>query len=208
MLTRRKKQNILYLCIGVVIGMAIAAAVAYFGVIANFTRESIVKIQNVLPVYSDTTNTVDTNTESLKENLANNQLSQHADSIDITRENVVFDTVKTIRIERDTVLPFEPTITIKTDIKVAATIIPIKYQIDDTSNIPLRKGEMTVELWENPTNFTGYRKYQNKLIVYGIDIENISFLMASDSLFLIYNNKRLHLKDSDNFLRYPAGFVK
>ena len=207
MLTRRKKQNILYLCIGVVIGMVIAALIAYFGVIANFTRESIVKIQNVLPVYSDSTDVIDANTESSGEKLTSNQLSQRADTT-ATRENAVSDTVKTIRIERDTVLPSEPTITIKTDVKVAATIIPINYQIDDTSNIPLRKGEMTVELWENPTNFTGYRKYQNKLIVYGIDIENISFLMASDSLFLIYNNKRLHLKDSDNFLRYPAGFVK
>jgi len=209
MLTRRKKQNILYLCIGIVIGVVLAASVAYFGVIANYTKEGIVKIQNVFPIMADSTETFDIVKSDLeKEQTKEQRQSPHADTI---KGNAIPDTILPIRIERDTVLPIEPAITIKTDVKVASAIIPIKYPAEDTSNIrniTLRKGEIIVELWENPTNFAGYRKYQNKLIVYGIDIDNIDFHMVSDSLFLIYNNKKLHLKDSDNFKHYPTGFMK
>ena len=208
MLTRRKKQNILYLCIGVVIGVVLAASVAYFGVIANYTKEGIDKIQKVFPLRADSTERFAVAESDLERKQTKEQQPVHVDTV---KGNANSDTILPVRVERDTALPVEPTFTIKTDVKVADAIIPIKYPTEDTLNtqhIPLRKGEMTVELWENPTNFAGYRKYQNKLIIYGIDIDNIDFQMVSDSLFLIYNNKKLHLKDSENFKHYPTGFVK
>ena len=209
MLTRRKKQNILYLSIGIVIGVVLAALVAYFGVIANYTKEGIDKIQNVFPLRTDSTDRLDIADGNVGKEQADEQ--QKKANADTVGRAAISDTTTTARAAKDTVSPVELAITIKTDVKVADVIIPIKYLAEDTSNIQNTssyKGEMTVELWENPTNFAGYRKYQNKLIVYGININNIDFQMVSDSLFLIYNNKRLHLKDSETFKHYPAGFIK
>ena len=209
MLTRRKKLNILYLCMGIVIGAVITALVAYFGVIANFTKERIVRIQNVFPASADSTAVHADITQNYLENepKIKQQTAENNILIDTLQKNIPSDTISIVSVEKDTLLPF----TIKSDMKISDAIIPIKYSTDDTLNPQkpiLRKGEMMVELWENPTNFAGYRKYQNKLIVYGIDIKSIEFQLIKDSLFLVYNNKKLYLKDSDNFVRYPKGFIK
>jgi hypothetical protein len=208
MLTRRKKLNILYLCIGIVIGAAIAAVVTYYSVIANFTKERIVKIQNIFPVGADTTKTIAIHADYPKGKQTKKQpKNQAVDSIQTTKNDIP-DTEMTI-VDREIALPAEAGFVIKSDVKVSDAIVPVKYITEDsTQNLSLRKGEMIVELWENPTNFAGYRKSQNKLIVYGIDIDDIDFHSINDSLFMIYNNKKLFLKDSDTFVHYPAGFIK
>lgn len=210
MLTRRKKLNIFYLCIGIVIGAGVAAVITYYSVIANYTKERIVKIQNIFPVGVDSTKTVDISTDySNKKPTKEQQKIQVIDSVDTSRDDIVPDTEIIILVEKERSFPAEPDVVIKSDVKMSNAIVPIKYMTEDTiQNIPFRKGEMIVELWENPTNFAGYRKYQNKLIVYGIDIENIDFHMINDSLFLLYNNNKLFLRDSDKFMHYPVGFIK
>lgn len=207
MLTRRKKLNILYLCIGIVIGALITALVAYYGVISNYTKKRIVQIQNIFPVGTDSTKTMEVGADYSDKKPTTEQRKIQTDSID-TLQDIAFDTTA-LHIEKEFDLPVEPAVVIKSDVKMSDVIVPIKYITEDTTgNIPLRKGEMIVELWENPTNFAGYRKYQNKLIVYGINIENVDFHIINDSLFLIYNNNKLFLRDSDDFVHYPKGFIK
>jgi len=203
MFTRREKQNLLYLGIGVVTGIAITSLIAYFSVISAFTRENIVKIYNVLPS-ADTAKIIAEHTASYKKEQVVKTLNQ-----------TVLDTSTNSETEpmakKDSV-PNEKSIAIKTDIKIKESIISITYfvrdTLNDTKSIAPKKGELQVEQWENPTNFAGYRKMQNKLIVYGIDIDDIELESVDDNLFLIFNNKKLPLKDSDSFLRYPLGFLK
>ena len=203
MLTRRKKQNLLYLGIGVAIGIAITALVAYFGVIYRFTKDNIVKIYDVLPG-SDTTKIVLEHAILYKEKQVEKESNQTLSDTSVNK--------KTEGIEIKDSASKEVSITIKTDIKIAEAIVPIVYfmrdSLSDAEPIAVQKGELRVEHWENPTNFAGYRKTQNKLIVYGIDIDNIELELIDDNLYLIFNNKKMLLKDSDSFLRYPSGFLR
>ncbi len=210
MLTRRKRLNIFYLCIGIVIGAGVAVVVTYYSVIANYTKERIIKTQNIFPVGADSTKMIDIDTDySNKKQTEEQREIQAVDSVDTLQSNINSDTAMTVQVEKEVALPVDPAVIIKSDVKISDLIVPIKYMTEDTTqNILHRKGEMIVELWENPTNFTGYRKYQNKLIVYGINIEDIALHMINDSLFLVYNNKKLFLKDSDKFVHYPADFIR
>ncbi len=205
MLSRREKQNLLYLGIGIVTGVIITGLIMYFGVISNFTKENIVKIYKIFP-NSDSTKVA---TEDLtlykgkQQEKKPNTKSADTSFILIEKEVIV---------EKDTIFSEEPSITIKADMKIAEAIIPITYSTKDTLADPkpasARKNELLIEQWDNPTNFAGYRKTQNKLIVYGIDIDNIELQSIDDNLYLIFNNKKLLLKESDSFLHYPSDFLK
>ena len=202
MLTRREKQNLLYLGLGIFIGIAITSLVAYFSVISNFTKENIVKIYNVLPS-GDTTKTAAEKTISYKKEQTINNLNHSLSDTSVNKDDFTA--------KKDSASN-ENFITIKTDTKIAEASISITYFVSDTVNdtksVVSKKGELQVEQWENPTNFAGYRKMQNKLIIYGIDIDNIDLQSIDDNLYLIFNNKKLLLKDSDSFLRYPAEFLR
>jgi hypothetical protein len=203
MFTRREKQNFLYLGVGVVIGIAITSLVAYFSVISRFTKDNIVKIYNVLPS-ADTTQTVAEQTISHKKEPFVSNSNQSLSDTSVNKE--------TETVAKKDSMPNENFIAIKTDVKIAEAVISIAYFVRDTTgetkSLASKKGELQVEQWDNPTNFAGYRKTQNKLIVYGIDIDNIELESVDDNLYLIFNNKKLLLKDSDSFLRYPSGFLK
>ena len=202
MLTRREKQNLLYLGLGIFIGIAITSLVAYFSVISNFTKENIVKIYNVLPS-GDTTKMAAEKTISYKKEQTVNNSNHSLSDTSVNKDDLMA--------KKDSASN-ENFITIKTDTKIAEASISITYFVSDTVNdtksVVSKKGELQVEQWENPTNFAGYRKTQNKLIIYGIDIDNIDLQSIDDNLYLIFNNKKLLLKDSDSFLRYPSEFLR
>ena len=202
MLTQRKKQNLLHLAVGIVIGIAITALVAYFSAIYSFTKDNIVKIYNVIPS-ADTVKTVAKLSASYGEEPSTKKSNKTVSDTSVDKSIETFAKKDTVSAEY---------ITIRTDMKIAESIIPIIYYVTDTLNdtktITSHKGELQVEQWDNPTNFAGYRKMQNKLIVYGIDIDNIALESVDDNLYLIFNNKKLLLKNSDSFLRYPSGFLK
>ncbi|MDR0604197.1 MAG: hypothetical protein LBG80_07855 [Bacteroidales bacterium] len=206
MLSRRKKQNLLYLGIGIVIGVVMTALFVYFGVISTFTKESIGKISEVFPSNKDTISEINENLVSHKEKQSPQQPKTIiSDTSDNTTE---IDRV----IETDTVLiPEEIPVTIKTDIKIAEAVIPVVSIVKDTATDVksiVQKGELLVEQWENPTNFAGYRKTQNKLVIYGIDIDDVELQLIDDELYLIYHKKKLLLKETDSFLHYPSEFIK
>ena len=205
MLSRREKQNLLYLAVGILIGIVTAALVAYFGVISKFTRDNMEKIYNVLPSSSDTV-TVGTADANLKKKEPTTKDTNHLLS-DTSVKNEVETTA-----EKDTMPSKEMPITIKTDTKIAEASVPIFCFVQDTlgeaKGVLVQKGELQVEQWDNPTNFAGYRKIQNRLIIYGISIDNIELQLFDDNLYLIFNSKKMLLKDSDSFLRYPLEFLR
>jgi hypothetical protein len=205
MLSRRKKQNLLYLGIGLVTGVVMTAIVVYFGVISSFTKESIGKLSEVFPADEDTTGKVSEKPvlHKEKQSLQQPKTITSDTSVNLTKVDTV--------IKADTVITSEIPVTIKTDIKITEAMIPIMFVAKDTATEEksvVQKGELLVEQWENPTNFAGYRKTQNKLIIYGIDIDHIELHLIDEELYLIYHEKMLLLKDTDDFLHYPSEFTK
>ncbi|MDR1879103.1 MAG: hypothetical protein LBQ64_06025 [Bacteroidales bacterium] len=210
MLSRRKKKNLLAFGMGMLSGAVITMLIAYFGIIANFTKDKIVKISEVFPDMDDTADMLVSLPEPSAEKriVAGKTLEQDTlkDTTIISEDSIVSPVVVTA-------LEEVSEIAIKTDVKIAEVVIPIeavskKDTLTGVKPTPVQKGEMSVEQWENPTNFAGYRKSQNKLIVYGIDINAITLQLIDDSLYLIYQDKKLLLKDTDDFLHYPPGFIK
>ena len=99
-------------------------------------------------------------------------------------------------------------IIIKTDTKIDASVLPI-YYVDSDTSMQTEKlfKEIMVEQWENPTNFAGYRKDANTLIIYGISIYEIELQYINNNIYLIYNNNKIEIKESETFIRFPYSFI-
>lgn len=201
MLTKRKKQNLLFFSLGVIIGMMIAGFITYYSVIKQFTKYNINRIQSVLPIMDkDTTinnyNTSEINSDKKTNSNKNNSITQEAKPIfpDSIRNNsfIASDTDEII----------------KTDTKIASSILTISYiESDSIESEENYISEITVEQWENPTNFAGYRKNKNTLIVYGIPLDEIELQNINGTLFLIFKDHKLAIKESNTFIRFPASFI-
>jgi len=115
MLTRKKKQNLLYLGIGVLIGFVIASGVTYFSVIKQFTKSNINKIQSVFPTAEK-----DTVTKSITKPIIK--------TTDTTNDNIELEITETLVIDTtDTnglVSLLNEDIIIKTDTKIDASVLP------------------------------------------------------------------------------------
>jgi len=199
MLTRRKKQNLLYLGIGILIGFVIASGVTYFSVIKQFTKSNINKIQSVFPTVEK-----DTVTKSVTKPIIK--------TTDITNDNIELEIKETLVIDTtDTngvVSLSDEDVIIKTDTKIDDSVLPIFYVDSDTSEQTENIfKEIIVEQWENPTNFAGYRKDANTLIIYGISIYEIELQYINNNIYLIYNNNKIEIKESETFIRFPSSFI-
>lgn len=60
---------------------------------------------------------------------------------------------------------------------------------------------------ENPTHFSGYRKNKTTLIIYGISMDDIELHFSNNTLFLVYRDQKLALKESNSFIRFPSTFL-
>ncbi len=199
MLTRKKKQNLLYLGIGVLIGFVIASGVTYFSVIKQFTKSNINKIQSVFPTVEQ-----DSLSKSTTKSLSKTQNKSNQSPVLEITESSVIDTTDT----NGLVSLLNEDIIIKTDTKIDASVLPI-YYVDSDTSMQTEKlfKEIMVEQWENPTNFAGYRKDANTLIIYGISIYEIELQYINNNIYLIYNNNKIEIKESETFIRFPSSFI-
>ena len=189
MITQREKRSIVIFVLGVFVGIALSAIVAYFSVIANFTKDNIIKITNIFP--SDSVQFASVTHTEEKQNLRVKEVLPKGDSVKTQEDSVPKNDV------------------IKSDVKVAEEIIPIVSVNDSSENaITTIIKEMQVEQWENPMNFVGYKLSPNLLIIYGIDLSNIELQHINGSICLIVGEKRLILQETDNFVRFPISFFK
>jgi len=192
MFSRKERQNIIIFILGVFVGIALSAIVAYFSVIAGFTKDNIIKITNILPSYSDSVQVVTTKIESQEK-----------------KRTMLKDTllkVDSVERQEDSLSQKEA---VKSDTKIAEEIIPIICMEDSTENAVVAiKKEMRVEQWDSPMNFSGYKLSPNLLIIYGIELKNIELQYIDEFICLIVGEKRLILKETDNFVRFPLGFFK
>ncbi|MBP7102461.1 MAG: hypothetical protein KBA86_04355 [Bacteroidales bacterium] len=198
MLTKKKKQNLLFLGLGIIIGCILAGSIAYFSVIKQFTKGKINKIQLAFPIY----NTDSLSTKTIKsKTIIINQKNDEIDSVNINND------IQSDSSDVDTNIITSMDV-VKTDTKIESMIIPIiNLDIDSTLTTDDYNSHILVEQWENPTNFAGYRKNKTTLIIYGISIENIELQSSNNTLFLVYKDQKLGLQESNTFIRFPSTFL-
>lgn len=198
MLTKKKKQNLLFLGIGIIIGCILAGSIAYFSVIKQFTKAKINKIQLAFPISdTDTLSSKTIKSKTIKINQKNDDIDSVNINNDIETDSSHLDT--------NTITSMD---VVKTDTKIESMKIPIiNLDIDSTLTTDDYSSEILVEQWENPTNFAGYRKNKTTLIIYGISIENIELQSSNNTLFLVYRDQKLALQESNTFIRFPSTFL-
>ncbi|MFO7998305.1 MAG: hypothetical protein R6U86_04910 [Bacteroidales bacterium] len=60
---------------------------------------------------------------------------------------------------------------------------------------------ITIEFWESPLHFTGYKMGKNKVVIYGLDqIESVSLLTLDEDIFLKYYEFFFPLEPTSEFL--------
>ena len=196
-LTRRKKQNLLYMGIGVLIGLLIASGIAYFSVIKQFTQSNIDKIQFPFP-------TVEKDSVQITTPKPTKKSKKETKTIEENKDIQTNDSTQT----NDNSAETEIDLIIKTETKIDSSILPIVYiETDSMEQTEKYPRNIIVEQWENPTNFAGYRKKAHVLIIYGISIYDIELQYTNNKLYLVYNDNKIAIEESDSFVRFPSSFI-
>lgn len=182
MITHRKRQQLIFFFLGFFFGLVVAIVVGYFGVIKQFTQNQIEKI-----------------------NILNNQdtifLSAPPQNITAKKKNTnpTKDSLSILNTQEDTLLINE----IQTDRFISSIVLSIENTdtLADKSNYSPQ--EILVEQWENPMHFIGYQLNKEKLVIYGVDIEQITLTTDNETLFLWIANNKIALEYTDDFLHFP-----
>ncbi|MBQ6666823.1 MAG: hypothetical protein IJM65_01750 [Bacteroidales bacterium] len=185
MWTRRKKQNLFYLLLGVLIGVAASCIVVSFQVIKRFTRENIAKWHEMRG--RDTVQVVTyrpvpaARAVPAKEPAAADSLST-SDSLPSEGEEVILS-----------------------DVRIASAQIQVPLLGADSS--VTGRQALLVEQWENPMHFQGYRWDGQQLLVYGLNLDELDLSYRDGRLVLRCRGQELALKETAAFVRFPAAFL-
>ena len=183
MLTHRKKQQLLYLILGFLLGLIVAAIVVFFGVIRQFTKLQIEKIEQKFPATKDTivVNVNNTSSRVLKP------------------------------AEQDSTIQLADTLCDETEmdeIQVDRMINAIRVNMHALDTNIAETKELDVEQWESPMRFMGYKLANNKLIIYGVDITDVEFAYKDDNIYLLVAGNSLLLSPSDEFLHFSGSLFQ
>ena len=185
MWTRRKKQNLFYLFLGVLVGVAASCVVVSFQVIKRFTRENIAKLHEL--GHRDTVQVI-----------AYRPLP--AARADVAQEPVAVDSLAL----PDSLAEAAEEV-ILSDVRVASVQLSVPVVGADSSRTEQRS--LVVEQWENPMHFQGYRWDGQQLVVYGLDLDALDLSYREGRLVLRCRGQELALKETDAFVRFPAAFL-
>lgn len=185
MWTRRKKQNLFYLFLGVLVGVAASCAVVSFQVIKRFTRENIARWHEMRG--RDTVQVVTYRPMSVARAEAA-QAPVTADSLSTPDS-----------------LPAEGEEVVLSDVCIASVQLSVPLLGTDSS--VTGQQSLLVEQWENPMHFQGYRWDGQQLLVYGINLDELDLSYRDGRLFLRCRGQELALKESTAFVRFPAAFL-
>ncbi len=184
MITHKKKQQLIAILIGFLLGVTLSVLVGYFGVIKYFTQVQFEKINQLFPEKNAT------DTVFITENSRKN--------IDKTISPAVQDSIDTELEESETLID-----EIQTDKKIAEIVIAV--QITDSTTLGSK--DIHVEQWESPMNFVGYRLSKDKLVIYGIDVNEIDLVEEDGKICLVLADNKLALQYSDDFVHFPNSFL-
>ncbi|MBO4543722.1 MAG: hypothetical protein K6F29_06355 [Bacteroidales bacterium] len=184
MITHKKKQQLIAILIGFLLGVTLSVLVGYFGVIKYFTQVQFEKINQLFPEKNAT------DTVFITENSRKN--------IDKTISPAVQDSINEELEESETFID-----EIQTDKKIAEIVIAV--QITDSTTLGSK--DIHVEQWESPMNFVGYRLSKDKLVIYGIDVNEIDLVEEDGKICLVLADNKLALQYSDDFVHFPNSFL-
>ena len=184
MITHKKKQQLIAILIGFLLGVTLSVLVGYFGVIKYFTQVQFEKINQLFPEKNAT------DTVFITENSRKN--------IDKTISPAVQDSIDTELEESETLID-----EVQTDKKIAEIVIAV--QITDSTTLGSK--DIHVEQWESPMNFVGYRLSKDKLVIYGIDVNEIDLVEEDGKICLVLADNKLALQYSDDFVHFPNSFL-
>ena len=184
MITHKKKQQLIAILIGFLLGVTLSVLVGYFGVIKYFTQVQFEKINQLFPEKNAT------DTVFITENSHKN--------IDKTISPAVQDSINAELEESETLID-----EIQTDKKIAEIVIAV--QIADSTTLGSK--DIHVEQWESPMNFVGYRLSKDKLVIYGIDVNEIDLVEEDGKICLVLADNKLALQYSDDFVHFPNSFL-
>ncbi len=184
MITHKKKQQLIAILIGFLLGVTLSVLVGYFGVIKYFTQVQFEKINQLFPEKNAT------DTIFITENSRKN--------IDKTISPAVQDSINEELEESETFID-----EIQTDKKIAEIVIAV--QITDSTTLGSK--DIHVEQWESPMNFVGYRLSKDKLVIYGIDVNEIDLVEEDGKICLVLADNKLALQYSDDFVHFPNSFL-
>ena len=166
------------------LGVTLSVLVGYFGVIKYFTQVQFEKINQLFPEKNAT------DTVFITENSRKN--------IDKTISPAVQDSINEELEESETFID-----EIQTDKKIAEIVIAV--QITDSTTLGSK--DIHVEQWESPMNFVGYRLSKDKLVIYGIDVNEIDLVEEDGKICLVLADNKLALQYSDDFVHFPNSFL-
>ena len=185
MWTRRKKQNLFYLLLGVLIGVAASCIVVSFQVIKRFTRENIAKWHEMRG--RDTVQVVTYRPVPAARAVP-------------AKEPVAADSLST-----SDSLPSEGEEVILSDVRIASAQLQVPLLGADSS--VTGRQSLLVEQWENPMHFQGYRWDGQQLLVYGLNLDELDLSYRDGRLVLRCRGQELALKETAAFVRFPAAFL-
>ncbi|MBO4403319.1 MAG: hypothetical protein J5792_06550 [Bacteroidales bacterium] len=193
MLTRRKRQNLLFLFFGLLLGAVVCSVVFYFNVLKGFMEDSISSIQ-ALKSRKDTVQVVKTYIVPAATSLAVDSGSM-ADSLWLEEDSLQ----SADNGEEDIIL---------SDMKVASASVAVLPLPGDSAH-PREEPPcyLQVEQWENPMHFIGYKKLGSHLVIYGLNIDEIELYQKNKMIYLKFGEEEVLLKESGDFIRFPASFL-
>ncbi len=190
MLTRRKKQNIFYLFIGILIGVAVSSVVVSFQVIKRFTQENLERIHHL--TVRDTVEvearpsvrSVPVRTETVS---GNSVVSDSLVEVDTTAKDAVDDIILS-------------------DMRISSVALSVPVRFSDTTRAETFR-TLQLEQWESPMHFIGYKKEGQRVVIYGLNIDELEFYYRDHMLFIRYGIQELMLKETISFVRFPVSFL-
>lgn len=145
MLTKRKKQNLLFLVLGIIIGSILSGSIAYFSVIKQFTKTKIDKIQFAFPITGKDTITL----KPIKSKTV--KITHSSNNIDSVNQKNEISPSDSLKLDTTTISMLE---IIKTDTKIASMTISIVHlDIDSITTSSDCPTEIRVEQWKIPPIF-------------------------------------------------------
>ncbi|MBO7625049.1 MAG: hypothetical protein J6S82_07090, partial [Bacteroidales bacterium] len=94
---------------------------------------------------------------------------------------------------------------ILSDVRIASVQLSVPVLGADSSLTEQRT--LTVEQWENPMHFQGYRWDGQQLLVYGVNLDELDLSYREGRLLLRCRGQELALKETAAFVRFPAAFL-
>ncbi len=98
---------------------------------------------------------------------------------------------------------FVDDVTIAKDMLITTEVFPIQQVKNGADSLPLKQSEpnyFTVEFWQSPVNYKGYRLESSKLIVFGItDFAQVKLQQKENQLILIYKKQSFPLEKRSDY---------